>query len=138
MRLFDVQGRLVTKNVARYAINWNGKSRSNVQFLTKRFLFPYWQAHIVFEEFPVFGSLLKVDILNMTMKIAIEVNGNQHEKYNPFFHRGNPANYLKGFKNDNKKSLWLERNGFQIVEIYEKEVPLLTRAFFQEKFNITL
>lgn len=138
MRLFDVNGRLVTKNVARYAVNWNGKCRSNVQFFVKKFLQPYWQAHIVYEEFPVFGTLLKVDILNMTMKIAIEVNGNQHEKYNPFFHKGNPANYLKGFKNDDLKIKWLERNGFQVIEIYEHEVPSLTRNFFLEKFNVAL
>ena len=138
MRLIDAHGRLVNKNVSNYAIDWNAKSRSNVQFIVKSFLRPYWQAHICFEEFPVFGTLLKVDILNMTMKIAVEVHGGQHEAYNPFFHKGNPANYLKGFKNDAKKSAWLEKNGFHLVEIYEKEAPNITREFFQEKFGITL
>ncbi len=138
MRLLDLHGRSVTKNVNKYAVNWDGKCRSNIQFLVKRFLRPYWQPHIVFEEFPVFGTRLKVDILNLTLRIAIEVNGNQHEKYNPFFHKGNPANYLKGFKNDAKKGLWLEKNGFQVVEIYENEVPLLSREFFKDKFDITL
>jgi hypothetical protein len=134
----NIHGRLINKPVEKYAINWDAKSRSNVQFLTKQFLKPFWQPHIVFEEFPVFGTLLKVDILNMTMKIAVEVHGNQHESFNSFFHKGNPANFLKGFKNDAIKMKWLERNGFQVVEIYENEVPSLTRAFFQEKFGITL
>ena len=138
MRLLDTKGRLVTQSIGRFAMDWDKKSRSNVQFAVKQFLRPYWGAHIVFEEFPVFGTRLKVDILNLTMKIAVEVHGGQHEKFNPFFHKGNPANFLKGFKNDTKKLDWLVLNGFKVVEIYEKEVPSLTRSFFLEKFDITL
>lgn len=138
MRLLDVNGRLVSKPVERFSVDWNRKCRSIVQFKVKKFLEPYWRPHIVYEEFPVFGTLLKVDILNLTMKIAVEVNGKQHERFNKFFHRGNPANYLKGFKNDHQKMLWLEKNGFKLVEIFEDEVDSLTRAFFLEKFDITL
>ena len=138
MRLFDTNGRLIDKPVNKYFINWNKKSRSIVQFKTKKFLEPFWHTHMVYEEFPVFGCLLKVDILNLTRKIAIEVNGKQHEEFNSFFHRGNPANYLRGFKNDYKKMLWLQKNSFTLVEIAEGEVPDLSRAFFLEKFNITL
>ena len=138
MRLFDVNGRLVNKNVTSYAIEWDGKSRSNVQFLTKQFLKTFWKTHLVFEEFPCFGSFLKVDILNSTLKIAVEVHGKQHESFNSFFHNKNPANYLKGIKNDFKKIQWLEKNDFKIVEIMEDEAPKLTKEFFKEKFNIIL
>lgn len=138
MRLFDINGRLVNKNVSKYVIKWDSKSRSNVQFTTKQFLKPFWKNQIVFEEFPCFGTLLKVDILNATLKIAIEVHGKQHESFNSFFHNGNPANYLKGIKNDFKKSQWLEKNGFKIVEIMEDEVPKLSVDFFKDNFNIIL
>lgn len=138
MRLFDINGRLVNKNVSKYVIKWDSKSRSNVQFATKQFLKPFWKNQIVFEEFPCFGTLLKVDILNATLKIAIEVHGKQHESFNSFFHNGNPANYLKGIKNDFKKSQWLEKNGFKIVEIMEGEVPKLSVDFFKDNFNIIL
>lgn len=138
MRLFDINGRLVNKNVSKYVIKWDSKSRSNVQFATKQFLKPFWKNQIVFEEFPCFGTLLKVDILNATLKIAIEVHGKQHESFNSFFHNGNPANYLKGIKNDFKKSQWLEKNGFKIVEIMEDEVSKLSVDFFKDNFNIIL
>ena len=138
MRLFDINGRLVNKNVAKYSIKWDGKCRSIIQFKVKKFLEPFWRPHIMYEEFPAFGSLLKIDLLNLTMKIAVEVNGKQHESFNLFFHRGNPANYLKGIKNDYKKMLWLEKNGFQLVEIMEDEVPNISRAFFKDYFEITL
>ena len=138
MRLLDVNGRLVNQNVARYLIKWDGKCRSKIQFRVKQFLKPYWQPHIVYEEFPCFGSLLKVDILNITMKIAVEVNGKQHETFNSFFHKGNPANYHRGFVNDVKKYEWLKRNGFLLVEIAEDEVPHISRDFFIEKFGVSL
>lgn len=138
MRLFDINGKLVNKNVSKYVIKWDSKSRSNVQFVTKQFLKPFWKNQIVFEEFPCFGTLLKVDILNATLKIAIEVHGKQHESFNSFFHNGNPANYLKGIKNDFKKSQWLEKNNFKIVEIMEDEVPKLSVNFFKDNFNIIL
>lgn len=138
MRLYDTHGRLVSQNVARFAVDWDRKCRSLIQFKVKKFLEPFWRPHIVYEEFPVFGTMLKVDILNLTMKIAVEVNGKQHERYNKFFHQGNPAKYLRGFKNDHLKMLWLERNGFKLVEIFEEEVPTLTRGFFLEKFDVTL
>ena len=138
MRLFDINGRLVNRNVSNYIINWDKKSRSNVQFLTKQFLRPFWQSQIVYEEFPCFGTLLKVDILNATLKIAVEVHGKQHESFNSFFHNGNPANYLKGIKNDFKKIKWLEKNNFKLIEIMEDEVPKLNKEFFLSKFDLKL
>ena len=74
------------KNVSKYKIDWEKKSRSKIQFAVKQFLKPHWCYQVCFEEFPVFGSKMSVDILNATKKIAIEVNGPQHKKFNKFFH----------------------------------------------------
>lgn len=137
MRLFNIHGKLVSKNVSKYLINWDKKSRSIIQFQTKQFLKPFWIGCICYEEFPVYGSLLKVDILNATLKIAIEVNGPQHNEFH-YFHNKNPNNYLKGFKNDVVKSSWLKKNGFQLIEINHDEINLLSKEFFLEKFNLTL
>ena len=138
MRLLDVYGRLSNKNVNKFLMKWDKKSRSIIQFKTKQFLKPYWANHIVFEEFPVYGSLLKVDILNATLKIAIEVNGKQHGEFNKFFHNNSPARYLQAIKNDVKKQKWLEANGFKIIEINEDEIDLLSKKFFLDKFGLEL
>jgi hypothetical protein len=137
MRLYNVNGRLVNKNVSSYVINWDGKSRSNIQFQVKQFLKPYWHNMIMYEEFPVYGSLLKVDLLNATLKIAIEVHGPQHEQLH-FFHNGKKANFIASIKNDFKKQDWLEKNNFQLVEIYDYEISSICCDFFKNKFNITL
>jgi hypothetical protein len=137
MRLNNIYGHPVKLNVAPYLIKWDRKSRSIIQFKTKQFLYPYWKSHLVYEEFPVFGSQLKVDILNATKKIAIEVHGPQHEEFH-YFHNGSRATYLKGIKNDESKARWLELNGFALKIIYWHEVDSLSKTFFRDKFGIEL
>lgn len=138
MRLFDINGKLKNKNVSNFLIKWDAKSRSNIQFTTKQFLKKYWFGYVVYEEFPVFGTRLKVDIVNASQKIAIEVNGFQHESFNKFFHDNSRANYLKSIKRDLTKIKWLEMNKFKVIEINEDEIKLLSKEFFLEKFNVLL
>lgn len=137
MNLLNVKGKLVKKNVNRYAIKWDGKSKSIIQFKVKQFLKPFWRAHLVYEEFPVFGTRLQVDILNASYKIAIEVQGEQHSQFH-YFHGGEPMNYLTGVKRDVQKAEWLENNGFKLVEINHDEIESLSCKFFKEKFDIDL
>ena len=136
MRLFNINGRLQKKSVSKYLINWNKKSRSKVQFKTKKFLEPFWKGHVVYEEFPVYGSRMTVDILNATKKLAVEVQGKQHGEFNKFFHSNSRLKYLEGIKRDIKKAEWLENNGFILLEIEEDEVDSLSLEFFLEKFGM--
>ena len=81
---------------------------------------------------------MKVDILNATNKIAIEVQGLQHEQFNKFFHKNSRTNYLEGIKRDYQKGRWLEQNNFKLVEIRQEEVDDLSVEFFMEKFQVLL
>jgi hypothetical protein len=137
MRLYNARGRLVNKNVTRYLIKWDGKSKSNIQFRVKQFLKPFWRGHIVYEEFPVYGTLMTVDLLNASYKIAIEVQGQQHTEFH-YFHGGKPVNYLDAIKRDVKKQEWLQKNDFQLIEINYDEIDSLSCQFFLEKFNLVL
>jgi hypothetical protein len=138
VRFYTLNGKLVNTNISKYTVDWDRKCRSIIQFKVKQFLKPYWQGYLCYEELCCTGTLLKIDFLNLSLKIAIETMGVQHGTYNSFFHRGNPANYLKGIKNDLKKAQWLEKNGIKLIEIMEEEVPHLSRDFFKEKFDVLL
>ena len=116
--------------VRKYLIKWNKKSRSQIQFKVKQFLKPYWENQIVYEEFPVYGSKMKVDILNATKKIAIEVQGKQHTEFNKFFHKTR-GNYLESIKRDHQKREWLKLNNFKLVEIEEEEIKKLSKTFLK-------
>ena len=130
MRLYNIYGMLQSRIVKKYLINWNKKSRSQIQFKVKQFLKPYWENQIVYEEFPVYGSKMKVDILNATKKIAIEVQGKQHTEFNKFFHKTR-GNYLESIKRDYQKREWLKQNKFKLVEIEEEEIKKLSKTFLK-------
>jgi len=138
MRFLDVNGNPRFRNIEKYRMNWDKPSRSNAQFRTKQFLKRYWQHHVCYEEMPVYGSRLSVDIVNVSLKIAIEVQGGQHEDFNEFFHKGSRRKYFRGIQNDLTKRQWLENNGFVLYEIYDHETTNLTPEFFREKFRLFL
>jgi len=138
MRLINVSGKLVNKNVRKYLIDWEGKSRSKLQYSFKQFFYPFWKNHIVYEEFPVYGTMLKVDILNATKKIAVEIQGNQHESFNEFFHQNSRLKYLESIKRDVKKEKWLKINNFKFPELYESDLNNLSSQYIEEKFGISI
>jgi very-short-patch-repair endonuclease len=72
---------------------------------------------------------MQVDLLNATKKIAVEVQGAQHSSFNAFFHNNSRAKYLASIKRDYMKAQWLEKNGFNLIEIEEHEVPQLSEEF---------
>jgi hypothetical protein len=109
------------KKAKNYLIDWDGKSRSKIQYNAKQFLKKYWSNHIVFEEFPVAGSRLSLDFYNANKKIAIEVQGRQHTKYVPFFHGKNKINYINQLRRDQDKLKFCDLNDIKLIEIYEGE-----------------
>jgi hypothetical protein len=120
MRFKTLMGATRTvKKAKKYLIDWDGKSRSKIQYNAKQFLKKYWSNHIVFEEFPVAGTRLSLDFYNANKKIAIEVQGRQHTKYVPFFHGKNKINYINQLKRDQDKLKFCELNDIQLVEIYD-------------------
>ena len=138
MRLYNVYGKLQNKRVTKFLIDWEKPSRSKIQFKTKQFLKTFWRNQIVYEEFPVYGTKMKVDILNATKKIAVEVQGEQHNSFNKFFHGNSRLKYLQSIKRDVEKAERLKKNGYTLIEIHEKEVKSLNKEFFLKKFNIAL
>ena len=60
MRFKTLTGAIRTvKKSKNFLIDWDGKSRSKIQFNVKQYLKKYWLKHIVFEEFPVAGTYIE-------------------------------------------------------------------------------
>ena len=137
MILFDLKNRARKIYPSRYKVNWDKQIGSNAQFQAKQFIKPYWQTDNVCEEFVIPGSRLRVYLINFSKKVAIEISGSQHENYTKFFHK-NRLGFIKSIKRDFEKIKWLEMNQFTLIEIYDSEVPLLTKDFFEKKFNFNL
>tara|TARA_Y100000310_G_C20655388_1_gene801723 strand:- start:1085 stop:1486 length:402 start_codon:yes stop_codon:yes gene_type:complete len=107
------------KRPVAYIINWEKNSRSKLQSKVKNFLKVFWDGDVVFEEFPVVGTRLTLDFYNASKNIAIEVQGNQHTKYNKFFHKGNKINYLNQLKRDDEKLAFCDLNNIKLLEVHE-------------------
>ncbi len=131
--------KLVWRNDKKYLINWDKPSRSKEQTKVKDFLKQYCKNDILFEEYVLPSTCLKVDFLNATKKWAIEHQGKgAHNEFNPFFHKNSRANYLASLKRDVKKRKLLEDNGYVFIETFTNELNSLTKEFFLKTYNITL
>ncbi len=138
MRLYNINGKLVSKNVVKYKIDWEKSCRSKIQFEVKSFFKDHWENHICYEEFPVFGTRMKVDLINFTRKIAVEVQGDQHNQYNKFFHGGSSEKYQASIKIDMTKISWLEMNEFNVLEIETKDIKNLSRSYIFDTFGVEI
>ena len=137
MKFKNIFGKDINKNINKYLVKWDEPCRSKVQFNIKKFFETYWKTHIVVEEFPVFGSRMKCDLINFTKKIAVETHGLQHDKFVKYFH-GTKTGFKKSVKRDLQKYSWLEMNGFKVIEIFENETHLLDSDWIKEKFDIEI
>ena len=130
--------KLINVNINKYRIDWNSKSASSLQKEVKDFLRPFWIGQIVCEEMTIPGSRMRCDFVNFNKKIVIEMSPGQHREYNKFFHKGSRLNYLNQLKRDLMKELWAIANGFKFVDIYEEDLPYLSREWFEKNYGINL
>lgn len=128
----------VNVNVSEYLIDWNpAREVSKPQAAVKRFLHPYWKAHVVLEEFRVPKRLWRIDLMSLTSRVAIEVSPSKSHSFNRFFHR-NRTRFGAAMKRELEKAAWLERNGFVLCEIFDEDIPVLSREWFRDKYSIEL
>ena len=109
-------------NSVKYLIDWDADCKSGIQKTVKNVLYDNWFADVVFEEFPVAGTRLTFDFFNATRNIAVEVDGNQHYKYNKFFHSNSRQNFLSQLQRDEKKEYFCEINNIVLLRILESEI----------------
>lgn len=110
-------------NEKKYQIRWQGPSLSVFQRKIKIFFSDYWDKDSVGEEVLLPNTKLRVDIMNFTRKIAIECNGQFHSKFTPYLQK-DLNTFRKQVARDVLKEHLLELNGFRVIEIYEKNMPL--------------
>jgi very-short-patch-repair endonuclease len=90
----------------------------------------------VCEEFPVVGTRQTIDFFNITKRVAIEVDGVQHDKFNKFFHNNDRFKYADQLIRDDIKEKWCKKNGITLIRIKPHDLPL-SKSFF-ENMGITL
>jgi hypothetical protein len=137
MLLLDIKGRQRKVYPSKYKIEWDKQKASLPQYRAKKFLKEFWLGDSVCEEFVIPGSRLRVDLINFSKMIAVEVSGQQHESFSKFFHK-NRIGFIKSIKRDFQKIKWLEINNIKLVEIYDYETLDLNKKEIEKRFDITL
>lgn len=136
MKWLDLRGRERAVSVADYMIDWDGESLSRFQFQVKQWLKPRWSHHLVLEEAPVVGTRMSIDIINVSLNVAIEVQGAQHTSFNAFMHNGSVGAYKDQIKRDLQKARWCEVNGFTLVEILPTDLAILSTDWFLTRYQL--
>lgn len=115
----------VTVNTKKYEIDWN-RSVSKPQKKTKDALKTLWENDYVLEEFPIPGSKKRIDLLNWTKKIIIEVSPSGSHEYNDFFHKSR-SSFYKVLRVDQEKRIWAFDNGFSYLMLGDNELLNLNK-----------
>ena len=76
-------------------------------------LFP---TQIILEEVKIPGSRLRIDIYLPLQKLAIEIQGSQHYKFNTFFHR-NKLSYFQACGRDRTKKKWCSDHEIVLIDL---------------------
>ena len=110
---------LIWKLVGHIVDGGNDRSaRSGLHLEARHILKERFPTMTVLEEVPITlrrSQTVFLDFFVPLRKIAVEVQGEQHFKYVPFFHHS-VANFIKAKKLDAEKKEWCEINGITLLE----------------------
>ena len=122
MKVVGINGRGYVWNLAAYDIKAdNTRKRSKYHLRARQLLKSIYHSYRILEEVKLPGStarhrkgVLYLDFYIPQIKKAIEVHGEQHYAYNPFFHKG-MADFILSQAKDEDKIEWCNINGIDIV-----------------------
>lgn len=117
MNLKTLDGSLIKINLASTNIyNKNQVARSKTQQTVGDDLIKLYPNDIIFTEVFIPNEGFFLDFFIPSLKLVIEVNGNQHYNHVKHFHKT-----IKDFNQqkdrDNRKRQWCKLNGFKLIEI---------------------
>ena len=122
MKVTGLNGREYVWNLNGYSVHANDKrKRSKYHVRARNVLKEMFHSYRVLEEVKLPGStdahrkgVLYLDFLIPQIKLAIEVHGQQHYEYTPFFHK-NKAAFAVAQKKDDDKISWCKLNKVDII-----------------------
>jgi hypothetical protein len=95
----------------------DSKLELQTKFLLENiFKVPFYKVRPHFLRNEVTGHNLEIDLYNDDLKLAIEVQGDQHYKFTPFFHRNKETFMLQRYRDEMKKQK-CEKQGITLIEI---------------------
>lgn len=117
--------------IADYIIDWRAEI-SKPQARVKQFLYPYWKTAICGEEVRIPGSRCRLDLVNFSRKVVIEVSPSGSHSFNKFFHKSK-FKFAASVRRDLDKQEWCQKNGFLYIELTDDDLDNLSKKMFAER-----
>ncbi len=122
MKVTGINGREYAWNLTSYTVDANDKrKRSKYHIRARNILKQIFHSYRILEEVKLPGSteshrkgVLYLDFYIPQIMLAVEVHGQQHYEYTPFFHK-NKAEFALAQSKDDDKLKWCELNKIDIV-----------------------
>tara|TARA_B100001113_G_C20739878_1_gene461805 strand:+ start:50 stop:472 length:423 start_codon:yes stop_codon:yes gene_type:complete len=122
MKVIGINGREYAWNLTSYTVDANDKrKRSKYHIRARNILKQIFHSYRILEEVKLPGSteshrkgVLYLDFYIPQIMMAIEVHGQQHYEYTPFFHK-NKADFAIAQSKDDDKIRWCELNKIDVV-----------------------
>ena len=122
MKVTGINGKEYAWNLTSYSVDANDKrKRSKFHVRARELLKTIFHSYRILEEVKLPGSteshrkgVLYLDFYIPQIMMAIEVHGQQHYDYTPFFHK-NKADFALAQAKDDDKIRWCELNKIDII-----------------------
>ncbi len=124
MKVKGINGKEYTWNLTGYDVfNDDKRKRSKYHIRARLLLKEIFNSYRILEEVKLPGStelhrksVLYLDFYIPSIRLGIEVHGEQHYAFCPFFHKSK-ADFLKGKARDEDKIAWCELNNITLVTL---------------------
>ena len=124
MNIIDLEGNFHKWSLKGYIAKGHLSNKSSLHLAARDLIKEKFPTFQILEEVPIpvrKSETLYLDFYLPLSKICIEVHGEQHYEFNPFFH-GNRLNFFKHKKRDKDKKEWCNLNGIKVIELpYNKK-----------------
>jgi hypothetical protein len=123
MKLYDINGKLVNVDIKQSSYPIKGKSKSILQGKVGEYLQEKYRFEVILEEFVIPSSRLSVDFFIPKQGIVIEIDGVQHDKHVPYFHKDQKVStkFAGQVKRDINKEQWVLYNNYTMIRINNEE-----------------
>ena len=120
MKVYGLNGREYNLDLKKYIRNDRAK-RSFYHLRAREIIKDVFHGYSILEEVKLPGSVnpakksvLYLDFLIPNVRIGVEVHGQQHFKYTPFFHKSK-AGFMKAKARDRDKAEWCRINDIELI-----------------------
>ena len=128
MKVRDLHGNVSTwKSTGDIVTAGDSRRRSKLHVEARKILYELFPTMRILEEVPIKprSKTQFLDFFINNIKLAVEVHGQQHYKFNTMYH-ASAQDFLNQRKNDTDKRDWCETNNITLIELPYDEKVIVT------------